>query len=178
MEEIRIERLNEDNFNMQSLDSFIRHQVVSECWRNVDGQWKLLPISFVEEWGLDKCREEAAAIANNLHGDMIDYGAFKGAHLLGYITVGTEKIGTEKQYIQLVTFQVSEPFRGMGVGRKLFEKAIETAREYGAKKLYISAHSSKESQAAYKALGCVHAVEIIPWIAEEEPCDVQLEYSL
>ena len=66
----------------------------------------------------------------------------------------------------------------MGVGRKLFEKALRVGREYGAKKLYISAHSSKESQAAYKALGCVHAEEIIPWIADEEPFDVQLEYVL
>jgi hypothetical protein len=66
----------------------------------------------------------------------------------------------------------------MGVGRKLFEKAAEVARGYGAKKLYISAHSSKESQAVYKALGCVHAEEIIPWIADEEPFDVQLEYVL
>ena len=52
------------------------------------------------------------------------------------------------------------------------------AKGYGAEKLYISAHSSKESQAAYKALGCVHAEEIIPWIADEEPFDVQLEYVL
>ena len=84
----------------------------------------------------------------------------------------------EKQYVQLVSFQVSEPYRGIGVGRKLFDKAVETAREYGAKKLYISAHSSKESQAAYNAFGCVHATEIISWIADEEPCDVQLEYVL
>ena len=176
--EIRVERLTEDNFNTHSLDNFIRHQVVTECWRNVDGNWILLPISFVEEWSLDKCREEALAIANNLNGDMIDYGAFAETDLIGYITVGTEKLGTKKQYVQLVTFQVSEAFRGMGVGRKLFEKAVTIAREYGAKKLYISAHSSKESQAAYKALGCVHAEEIIPWIAEEEPCDVQMEYVL
>ena len=45
-------------------------------------------------------------------------------------------------------------------------------------KLYISAHSSKESQAAYKAIGCVHAEEINQKLAEEEPCDVQLEYVL
>ena len=176
--EIRVERLTEDNFNTHSLDNFIRHQVVTECWRNVDGNWILLPISFVEEWSLDKCREEALAIANNLNGDMIDYGAFAETDLIGYITVGTEKLGTKKQYVQLVTFQVSEAFRGMGVGRKLFEKAVTIAREYGTKKLYISAHSSKESQAAYKALGCVYAEEIIPWIAEEEPCDVQMEYVL
>ncbi len=50
--------------------------------------------------------------------------------------------------------------------------------DFARKKSYISAHSSKKSQAAYKALGCVHAREITPWIADEEPFDVQLEYVL
>ncbi|WP_155988230.1 hypothetical protein [Oribacterium sp. P6A1] len=44
--------------------------------------------------------------------------------------------------------------------------------------IILVTHSSKESQAAYKALGCVHAEEIIPWIADEEPFDVQLEFVL
>ena len=57
-------------------------------------------------------------------------------------------------------------------------KACEEAKRLGADKLYISAHSSKESQAAYKAIGCVHAKEINQKLAEEEPCDVQLEYIL
>ena len=34
------------NFNTYSLDHFVRHQRVSECWRNVEGQWKLIPIEF------------------------------------------------------------------------------------------------------------------------------------
>lgn len=178
MSEITIQRLTETNFNEHSLDDFIRHQVVTECWRNVDGEWKLLPIAFVEEWGMEKCREIASNIANNLHGDMIDYGAYEDDKLVGYITVGTKKIGSRNQYVQLVEFEISEPYRGKGIGKKLFAKACDLARESGAEKLYISAHSSKESQAAYKALGCVHAEEIISWIAEEEPCDVQLEYFL
>ena len=48
----------------------------------------------------------------------------------------------------------------------------------GVQKLYISAHSSKESQDAYRKLGCVHAKEIIPELAELEPCDAQMEYAL
>ena len=47
-------------------------------------------------------------------------------------------------------------------GDVFFYQACEEARRLGADKLYISAHSSKENQAAYK----------------EEPCDVQLEYVL
>ena len=43
---IHYEELNGKNFNTYSLDHFVRHQRVSECWRNVEGQWKLIPIEF------------------------------------------------------------------------------------------------------------------------------------
>ena len=56
--------------------------------------------------------------------------------------------------------------------------ACEEARRLGADKLYISAHSSKESQAAYRALGCSFAEEINEELAAAEPFDVQLEYRL
>jgi len=42
----------------------------------------------------------------------------------------------------------------------------------------ISAHFYKESQAAYRRLGCVEATEINQVIAENEPYDVQREYVL
>ena len=32
--EIRYEKLNHGNFGGRSLDEFIRHQTISECWRN------------------------------------------------------------------------------------------------------------------------------------------------
>ena len=80
--------------------------------------------------------------------------------------------------MQLLLFHVSEPYRRRGIGRKLFELACKTAKEVGAKKLYISAHSSKESQAAYRKLGCIEAAEINQVIAENEPYDVQMEFVL
>ncbi len=42
----------------------------------------------------------------------------------------------------------------------------------------MKAKNFRQTQAAYKVLGCVHAEEIIPWIADEEPFDVQLEFVL
>lgn len=51
-------------------------------------------------------------------------------------------------------------------------------RKIGAEKLYISAHSSKESQAAYQELGCTLATEINEKLAEEEPFNVPLEYQI
>ena len=175
---VTIEKLTKDNFSEHSLDEFSRHQVVTECWRCVQGQWQLQPIAFTEDWSLEKRQGMAKTIAENLDGDMLDFGAFDHGRLVGYITLGTEILGSRGQYRQVVEFQVSEEHRGMGIGRQLFTRLCEEARKIGAEKLYISTHSSKESHAAYRKLGCVHAEEIIPAIAEEEPCDVQMEYVL
>lgn len=86
--------------------------------------------------------------------------------------------GSEKQYLQLSCIHVSEESRGNGIGKQLFSYAVEAATELGAQKLYISAHSAKESQAFYHALGCVEAKEYNRELAEAEPCDCQLEFVL
>ena len=178
MSKIKIIKLPDPRFNEYSLDHFIRHQAVSECWRKIDGEWKLLPIAFTEDWGLEKCREEAAGIIDRINRDLIAFAAVENDRIAGYITVVTTRIGSRKQYLQLEAFEVSEPYRGRGIGKQLFTNVCKNAKEMGAEKLYISAHSSRESLAAYMALGCVHAQEIIHCIADKEPCDVQLEYVL
>ena len=175
---IHYERLDGKNFSAHSLDHFVRHQQVSECWRNVEGQWELLPIEFEENWSVGECQEIAADVAFHMEKDQSAIGAFDGGEVIGFITVAHNIFGNTAKYVELVCFQVSEPYRGKGIGKALFIQACEEARRLGADKLYISAHSSKESQAAYKALGCVHATEINRKLAEEEPCDVQLEYVL
>ena len=75
MSKIEIIKLPDLRFHEYSLDDFIRHQVVSECWRNIDGEWKLLPIAFTEDWGLEKCREEAAEIIDRINRDLIAFAA-------------------------------------------------------------------------------------------------------
>lgn len=49
---IRFEGLTGRNFSERSLDAFVRHQEVTQCWRKIDGEWNLLPIRFTEEWDL------------------------------------------------------------------------------------------------------------------------------
>lgn len=61
---------------------------------------------------------------------------------------------------------------------KLFEEATFWAQKQGAEKIYISAHSAVESQAFYKAMGCVEAKQYQQKYVEQEPFDCQLEYSL
>ena len=172
------ERLTKENFGPESLDSFCRHQQVSQCWRWVEGEWRLLPIAFVEDWDLEQRRAHARSIAENLGGSLVGWAAFEEGRVVGYATVATAPFGSENQYLQLDEFQVSEPCRGRGIGRELFGLACQGARELHGRKLYISAHSSQESQAAYRALGCVHAREINQQLAQAEPCDLQLEFCL
>ena len=176
--EIRYEKLNHENFGGHSLDDFIRHQTITECWRNVDGELKLVPHSFTEDWSVEKCREVAAGISCRLEKELSAFGAFCGNRLVGFVTVEHEIFGNSAKYVNLDQFQVSQDFRGKGTGRKLFALACSEAKNLGVQKLYISAHSSKESQATYKALGCVPAVEVNEKMAAEEPFDIQMEFVL
>lgn len=171
-------RLTRENLDGHSLDDFRRHQTVSQVWRRLDGQWQLVPLVFEETWDLETCREIAADVAEHMEADQSAFGCFHGSRLVGFVTVSHNAFGETARYLELVCFQVSEEYRGQGIGRTLFTMAVEEARALGAEKLYISAHSSRETQATYKALGCVHAREINADLVAEEPFDVQLEYVL
>ena len=80
--------------------------------------------------------------------------------------------------MDLAAIHVSQDMRGSGIGSCLLGKAKEWAKEKGAKKLYISAHSAVESQAFYKKMGCMEAKLYKQEHVEAEPFDCQLEVLL
>ncbi len=171
-------RLDNNNFTGRSLDDYVRHQTVTECWRKTGNGWKLVPNVYEQNWSQTECREIAQEVASGINLDQTSFGAFDGGRIIGFATVSHRVFGAAAKYVQLVCLQVSEEYRRQGVGRKLFSMACEEARRLGAEKLYISANSSKESQAAYRALGCGFAEEINAELAAAEPFDVQMEYRL
>ena len=171
-------KLSEENLHTDSLDGFVRHQEIKECWRKIGNDFILVPNEFVEDWDMKKCREIAQTIIDGIKENGFAYGAFFEDKLVGYIYVYKKFFGSANQYIELQLFHISEPFRRMGIGKELFRLACVTAKELGAQKLYISAHSSRESQEAYRRLGCVEAMEVNLQIAENEPYDIQMEYQL
>ncbi len=171
-------RLDSQNFTGHSLDDFVRRQAVTECWRKTGGDWKPVPNVYEENWTPEQRGEIAEDVLRHLNLDQTGFGAFDGERIIGFATVSRRIFGTAARYVQLVCFQISEEYRRQGIGRKLFSLVCEEARRLGADKLYISAHSSKESQAAYRALGCKPAEEINEGQAAAEPFDVQMEYRL
>ena len=171
-------RLDNHNFTRDSLDGFVRHQTVTACWRKIDNDWKLVTNAYEENWSQAQCREIAEDVVHHINLDQTGFGAFDGERIIGFATLSHQLFGAAARYVQLVCFQISEEYRRQGIGRKLFFMVCEEARRLGADKLYISAHSSKESQAAYRALGCTPAEELNEGLAAAEPFDVQMEYRL
>ena len=90
------------------------------------------------------------------------FGAFADGVLKGFVSVESAPLGRNGDYRDLSSLHVSQELRGQGIGRRLFALAREFAREQGALKLYISAHSAVETQAFYRAMGCTEAQEYDP----------------
>lgn len=171
-------QLTEKEIELPLFQGFHRHQEVTKCWRKENGKWQLKDISFVEEWGEREYAFLVKCLKNTANTGGFVFGAFEEERLVGFASVENQLFGSRKQYVQLSCIHVSEEWRGKGIGKRLFVIAVEGARRLGAEKLYISAHSSKESQAFYHAMGCIEAIEYNKELAEAEPCDCQLEFGL
>ncbi len=178
LDKVQIVTLNNGNFNKNSLDDFILNQNVTKCWRKVNDRYILADVRYIEDWNLTQRREMAQKVLSAIHGGDIALAAVIDNTVIGFAIVKKNFFGSERQYVDLAEFYVSQPYRRYGIGKILFEKICGEAKNIGAKKLYISAHSAEESISAYKKYGCVFAQEIDKAHLEKEPCDLQLEYDL
>ena len=165
---IKIELLSETNFCIESLDSYNRKQDVNKVYRRIDGDYKLVECKYTEDWDLNKKRSVAKQISSDKY---ITYIALDNDRVVGFIGLIKKLNGP---YMILDMMQVSSECRGQGVGRRLFEVGKDVARKNGAKALYISACSSEETIAFYKAMGSDLTSDPIKEIAEEEPFDLQM----
>ncbi|MDD2956618.1 MAG: GNAT family N-acetyltransferase [Oscillospiraceae bacterium] len=157
---------------------FQRRQEVTKCWRKAGGAWVIRDIAFVDDWS----EQDYAALIHSLKrsagtGGLV-LGAFLDGRLKGFCCVGPGLFGSRGQYMDLSELNVSQELRRLGVGKELFCRAKAFAAAHGAQKLYLSAHSAVESQAFYRAMGCVEAEEYDRAHVEKEPCDCQLECPL
>lgn len=67
---------------------------------------------------------------------------------------------------------------GRGIGRALFATAKEEAIRCGAKALYVSACSARETIDFYTAMGFTLGPHPIRCCVEAEPYDIQMECTL
>lgn len=158
--------------------SFNRRQAVTKCWRRENGRWVVRDDPFIDDWSEADYRTLVACLKNTVATGGVVYAAFVGGALKGFVSVESSLFGGANKYLDLTSLHVSEELRGRGIGASLFRLAEKWAREKGARKLYISAHSAVESQAFYKKMGCVEAREYNRAHTDAEPFDCQLECVL
>lgn len=158
--------------------AFCRRQIVTKCWRRENGRWVVRDAPFLDDWSAADYRYLTRCLQNTLAGGGMVCGAFAEGALKGFVSVEGAPLGSRGQYRDMTSLHVSQELRGQGIGSALFREAAGFARRQGAEKLYISAHSAVESQAFYRAMGCVEAEEYSPAHTEKEPFDCQLEYRL
>ncbi len=175
---LQYRRLHTDEICRELFGSFVRRQVVTKCWRRENNEWVIRDAPFIDDWTEDDYRELIYHLKNTAASGGFIYAAFYNGGLKGFTAVALEWFGEENEYLDLTDIYVSAELRGRGVGKTLFLAAKEWAKEKGAKKLYISAHSAVESQAFYRAMGCVEAKKYNQKHVEAEPYDCQLECSL
>lgn len=162
-------------------NGFERRQEVTHCWRKdaASGQWTLKDIAFTEDWDEANFEELCGQLRGTLAAGGSVIGAFGlGGALAGFGSVENAPLGGKGQYLQLSQLHVTRGLRGRGIGAELFRRLAARAAALGAQKLYISAHSSRETRAFYARMGCVEAQEYDPRLTALEPCDCQLEYVL
>ena len=170
--------LAENEICRELFQHFIRRQNVTDCWRKVDGVWVVKSDPFVDDWTEADYRTLVFCLKRTAATGGFVLAAFSDHVLKGFVSVEPGLFGREHNYMDLSSIHVSQDMRGQGIGRALFWAAGEWAAKNGAQKLYISAHSAVESQAFYRAMGCVEAQEYRQEHVDKEPFDCQLEYSL
>ena len=175
---ITIEKVNLENCTLDLLSKFNRYQEVKRCWRKENDVWKLKDIVFTENWDDERKQNEVENFICCIESGGVVLGAYADNILIGFSCIKNQSFGRQNNYIRLEMLHVSFGFRNKGIGRQLFTQICESARMLGAKKLYITAHSSEESQAFYKMVGCCETLELDQTLHEREPFDCHLEYDL
>lgn len=173
--EVCYRTLNIDEISTDLFSAFVRKQIVTKCWRKEDNKWVVKDAPFIDDWKDSDYEFLVSCLKNTIATGGLVCGAFINGKLKGFVSVEGKSIGSANQYMDLSSIHVSQDARRHGIGRELFLTAKRFAGERKAKKLYISAHSAVESQAFYRAMGCVEAQEYIREHVEKEPYDCQLE---
>ena len=170
-------KIEADELTLSLFRSFIRRQKVTKCRRRIDGRWTVPDAPFIDVWNQNDYRTLLDELQQILKNGGQVFGAFCENELKGFAAVDGTPFGSRNQYCDLIHLYVSEELRRQGIGKVLFHEAKRFASQK-AEKLYISAHSAIESQAFYRAMGCVEASEYDPKHIEKEPFDCQLECPL
>jgi predicted N-acetyltransferase YhbS len=106
------------------------------------------------------------------------YGAFEGAQLIAIVILDNQRLGAQKDQLQLKFLYVNRSHRNRGMATRLFGLARASARARGARRLYISATPTENTVKFYLRLGCTVGREPDAELFALEPDDIHLECTV
>ena len=171
-------KIEPEELNRELFQKFQRRQNVTKCVRREGDAWVVKEAPFIDEWSEKDYETLVNCLKSTLENGGAVFGMFADGALKGFASVEGTLLGYKGNYVDLTSLHVSREFRGKGIGTRLFHMAAGWALAKGGEKLYISSHSAVETQAFYKAMGCVDALEPNEDHVNREPYDRQLEYVL
>jgi len=163
----------------ESLKDFDRYQETRIVKRKrPDNSFIYVIDEFIDDWDSKRKNEVVDELKQCLRSGGFVAGAFLKESLVGFAGIENCFFGSDKQYLEMTFMHVSRELRGFGIGRRLFDLCCQAAKKRGARKLYISAHPSLETQTFYESMGCTPASEINEEAFAREPLDIQMEFIL
>ncbi len=154
-----------------------RREVIEKVYYLRDGKLVLEPEHYdMQGWPPGEAEQYTPILLDCYERGGFFWGAFENDKLIGVAILESKFIGSQHGTLQLKFLHVSRDCRGQGSGTRLFNLAVEKAKELGAKKLYISATPSEHTVNYYMRLGCVLAAEVDPELFALEPEDIHLAY--
>ncbi|HMB21459.1 MAG: GNAT family N-acetyltransferase [Chloroflexota bacterium] len=156
-----------------------RREVIDNIYYLRDGKLVLEPEHYdMQGWPPGEAEQYTPILQECYDCGGFFWGAFENDTLVGVSVLESKWIGFKQDKLQMKFLHVSRDCRGQGLGKKLFDLAVEKAKSLGAKKLYISATPSEHTVNYYMRLGSVLATEIDPELFALEPEDIHLEYVI
>jgi len=153
-----------------------RREVIEKVYYLEDGDLRLRRAYFnVQGWQPDDVEKTTPLLYECFDRGGTFNGAFEGDQLVGVAVLDTIWRGPRNDLLQLEFLHVSRDYRARGLGGRLFEQARATARERGARGLYISATPSENTIRFYRSRGSVVIGTPDPELLAQEPEDIHLE---
>lgn len=166
---------------LHRLSELDRSEHVTRAYTLVEGEltqedvdWDV-PGWFTEHDGEHSLAEQIAFCGSHLSRGGIMLGAFSSDLLVGVAVVRPR---LRVDMAQLPFLHVSRSFRRQGIARRLMRDACETAREAGARHMYVSSTPSESAVGFYLSQGCRLAEEVDPELYALEPEDIHLVLDL
>lgn len=132
----------------------------------------------VPDWGNEQVKRRIKALVALFDQGALFFGAYAGGGLVGMAVLDLNFIGSGSKRLNLSGLWVGEKYRHKGIGKRLFNMAVEQAQCRGALSLYISATPSENTVNFYQSQGCILAEPIDETLYAQEPEDIHFELPL